>query len=100
MERKNVVVLCMSPEGIHVGAATCSDVTAARQFERKKENKKDFEMLSHGWSGKGLQHMLGATKRAFTFFHIFGNSDNRLRFPLNILKLGLLPEIPLKSTEI
>jgi len=41
----------------------------------------------HGWSGKGLQHLLGATKRAFSFFYVFWNSDYRQRFPL-------------KSTEI
>jgi len=25
----------------------------------------------HGWRGMGLQHLLGATKRAFSFFYIF-----------------------------
>jgi len=48
---------------------------------------------THGWRGKGLQHLLGVTKRAFSFFYIFWNSDYRQRFPLNILKLGLSPEI-------
>jgi hypothetical protein len=48
---------------------------------------------NHGWSGKGLQHLLGATKRAFSLFDIFWNSDYRQRIPFNILKLGLSPEI-------
>ena len=49
---------------------------------------------THTWRGKGLQHLLGATKRAFSLFYIFWNSDYRQRFPLNILKLRLSPEIP------
>jgi len=49
----------------------------------------------HEWSGEGLQHLLGATKRAFSviwfrlfnlgifdFSKIFWNSDYRQRFPL------------------
>ena len=49
---------------------------------------------SHACTGKGLQHLLGATKRAFSLFYIFWNSDYRQWFPLNILKLGLPSEIP------
>ena len=36
--------------------------------------------------GQGLQHLLGATKRAFLLFYIFWNSDYRQRFPLKLLK--------------
>jgi len=43
--------------------------------------------INHCWRGKDLQHLLGAGKRAFSFFYIFWNSDYRQRFPL-------------KSTEI
>jgi len=39
------------------------------------------EWDTHGWSGKGLQHLLGATKCVFSFFYIFWNSDYRQRFP-------------------
>ena len=35
----------------------------------------------HGWSGQGLQHLLGATKRAFSFSYIFWNLDHHQRFP-------------------
>ena len=31
----------------------------------------EFVGSLHGWSGMGLQHMLGTTKRAFSFFHVF-----------------------------
>jgi len=50
--------------------------------------------------GKGSKHLLGATKRVISLFYIFWNAVYQQRFPLNFLKLGLLPEIPLKSTEI
>ena len=43
--------------------------------------------ISHACRGKVWQHLLGATKRAFSLFNIFWNSDYRQRFPL-------------KSTEI
>jgi len=41
----------------------------------------DMTHLYPGSSGKGLQHLLGATKRAFFVFYIFWNSDYRQRFP-------------------
>jgi len=49
---------------------------------------------THACRGKGLQYLLGATKRAFSLFYIFWNSEYRQRFPLNILKLRLSPQIP------
>ena len=45
---------------------------------------------------KDLQRLLGATKRARSLFYTFWNSDSRQRFPLNFLKLGILPGIPAK----
>ena len=64
---------------------------------------------SHACKGKGLQHLLGATKRAFSLFYIFWNSDYRQRFPLKstgiwryrILPFGVLriPLSPLHSTR-
>jgi len=35
-----------------------------------------------GWIGKRLQHLLGATKRAFSFFYLLWNSGYHQRFPL------------------
>jgi len=29
-------------------------------------NQRDFVLLNHEWRGEGLQHLLGATKRAFS----------------------------------
>jgi len=40
--------------------------------------------VSHACRGKGLKHLLGATKRVFSLFYIFCNSDYRQRFPLNL----------------
>jgi len=46
----------------------------------------DIWVLLHRWSGKGSQHLLGATKRAFSFFYIFWNLDYRWYCHSNRLK--------------
>jgi len=63
----------------------------------------------HTCRGKGWQHLLGATKRAFSLFYIFWNLDYRQRFPLKSTELwkyriqlfGVLkfPLSPLHSTH-
>ena len=49
---------------------------------------------NHACRGKGLQHLLSTTKCAFALLYIFWNLDYHQKFPLNILKPGLSPEIP------
>jgi len=58
--------------------------TKRASFQKRPSN---FGRSTHGWSAKGLKHLLGATKRAFSFLYTFWSSDYRQRFPL-------------KSTEI
>jgi len=77
--------------------------------------RKDFSHMLYPlerkewWRGKALQHLLGATKRAFWFFYIFWNSDFRQRFPLKSTEIRRsrkhrfcvlkFPVSPLRSTR-
>jgi len=74
-----------------------------------KSNEWILSCPIHACWGKGLQHLLGATKRTFSLFYIFWNSDYRQRFPLKSTessryrkqRFGVLkfPWSPLHSTR-
>ena len=44
----------------HIDTQTVTDRQTNRQTDRRTDRQ------THGWSGEGVQHLVGATKRAFS----------------------------------
>ena len=84
-----IIVLIIIVLVLIVYCIFCSVLTCEKFSQVSSVMAVTCDVLSstHACRGKGLQHLLVATKRTFSFFYILTNSDYRQR-------------IPLKSTEI